>query len=70
MATWLAAAPPGDQQLAGAGIALVSDREDEAFQKSLPRRRVNLRAVDRVTGLDYSVGGGHVILILYVLEPR
>jgi hypothetical protein len=31
---------------------------------------VNLSAVDRVTGLDYSADGGHVILILYDLEPR
>ena len=51
-------------------MALVGDREDAAFRKSLATRRLNLRAIDRVTGLDYSAGGGHVILILYDLEPR
>ncbi len=30
---------------------------------------MNLRAVDRVIGLDYSPGKGRVILILYDLEP-
>jgi hypothetical protein len=31
---------------------------------------MNLSAVDRVIGLDYSPGEGRVILILYDLEPR
>jgi hypothetical protein len=62
--------PPGDRQLPGAGIVLISDREDEAFQQSLARRGVNLTTVDRVIGLDYSPGKGRVILILYDLEPR
>ena len=69
-ATRLATAAPGDRQLAGAGMALVSDREDVAFRKSLATRRLNLSAVDRVTGLDYSAGGGWVILTLHDLEPR
>jgi hypothetical protein len=50
-ATRLAAVHRGDRKLAGAGIALVSDREDDAFQKSLAGRAVNLSAVDRVIGL-------------------
>jgi hypothetical protein len=66
----LAAAHRGNRKAAGAGIALVSDREDEAFQKSLARRAVNLSAVDRVIGLDYLPGAGRAILILYDLEPR
>ena len=69
-ATRLATAAPGDRQLAGAGMALVSDREDAAFRRSLATSRLNLNAVDRVTGLDYSAGGGRVILTLYDLEPR
>jgi hypothetical protein len=66
----LATAAPGDRQLAGASMAPVGDREDAAFRKSLATRGLNLSAVDRVTGLDYSAGGGRVILTLYDLEPR
>jgi hypothetical protein len=51
-ATQLATAAPEDRQLAGAGMALVSHREDAAFRKFLATRRLNLSAVDRVTGLD------------------
>jgi hypothetical protein len=69
-ATRLATAAPGDRQLAGAGMALVSDREDAAFRKSLATRRLNLSAVDRVTGLDYSSGQSCVILTSHDLEPR
>jgi hypothetical protein len=69
-ATQLATAAPEDRQLAGAGMALVSHREDAAFRKFLATRRLNLSAVDRVTGLDYSAGGSWVILTLYDLEPR
>ncbi|HEX4184317.1 MAG TPA: glycosyltransferase family 39 protein [Stellaceae bacterium] len=69
-ATRLATAAPADRQLAGAGMALVSDRADAAFRKSLATRGLNLSAIDRVTGLDYSGGGGRVILTLYALEPR
>ena len=64
----LVTSAPADRQLAGAGIALVSDREDAAFHESLATRRLNLRPIDRVTGLDYSAGGGRVILTLYDLE--
>jgi hypothetical protein len=69
-ATRLATVAPGDRQLAGAGMALVGDREDAAFRKSLATRGLNLSAVDRVSGLDYSAGRGRVILSLYDLEPR
>jgi len=31
--------------------------------------RLNVRAVDQLTGLDYSAGGGNVVLILYDLDP-
>jgi len=68
--TRLATAAPGDRQLAGAGMALVDDRADAAFRKSSATRGLNLSAVDRVSGLDYSAGGGRVILILCDLEPR
>jgi hypothetical protein len=51
-------------------MALVSDRADAAFPKYLATRRWNLRAVDRVIGLDYSASGGHLILTLYDLERR
>jgi hypothetical protein len=69
-ATRLAAVPTGDRQLAGAGITLVSDQEDKAFQKFLARRGVNLSAVDRISGLDCLAGGGLVILIPCDSEPR
>lgn len=69
-ATRLVTAAPADRQLPGAGMALVSDREDAAFRKSLAARRLNLRAIDRVTGLDYPTGGSRVILTLYDLERR
>ena len=62
--------PQGVDSSPAPGIVLVSDREAEAFQQSLARCGVNLRAVDRVIGLDYSPGKGRVILILYDLEPR
>jgi 4-amino-4-deoxy-L-arabinose transferase-like glycosyltransferase len=69
-ATRLVTAAPADRQLAGADMALVSDREDEAFRKSLAARGLSLRAIDRVTGIDYSAGGGRVTLTLYDLERR
>jgi len=69
-ATRLVTAAPADQQLSGAGMALVGDREDAAFRKSLATRGLNLHAIHRVTGVDYSAGGGRVILTLYDLEPR
>ena len=69
-ATRLVTAAPAHQQLSGAGMALVGDREDAAFRKSLATRGLNLHSIDRVTGVDYSAGGGRVILTLYDLEPR
>ena len=68
--TWLVTAAPGDEQLAGAGMAFVSDRDAAAFRNSLATRGLNVRAVDRVSGVAYSAGGGRVILTLYDLEPR
>jgi 4-amino-4-deoxy-L-arabinose transferase-like glycosyltransferase len=69
-ATRLVTAAPADRQLSGAGMALVSDRQDAAFRKSLATLGLNLREIDRVTGLDYPAGGSRVILTLYDLEPR
>jgi hypothetical protein len=64
----LVTAEPGDTQLAGAGIALVRDRDDAAFRGSLAARGLNVRAIGQVRGLDYASGGGSVVLILYDLE--
>ena len=68
-ATRLVTARPGDGQLAGAGMALVNDRDDAEFLRSLAHRGLTARALDRVEGLDYSAGGGKLILTLYRLEP-
>jgi hypothetical protein len=68
-ATRLVTADPGDGQLAGAGIALVNDRYAEEFRRSLGRRGLTARALDRVEGLDYSAGGSKLVLTLYRLEP-
>ena len=68
-ATRLVTAQPGDGQLAGAGMALVNDRYDAEFLRSLARRGLTARALDRVEGLDYSAGGGKLVLTLYRLEP-
>jgi 4-amino-4-deoxy-L-arabinose transferase-like glycosyltransferase len=68
-ATRLVTANPGDAQLAGAGVALVNDRYDMEFQRSLARHGLTIRALDRVEGLDYSAGGGKLVLTLYRLEP-
>jgi 4-amino-4-deoxy-L-arabinose transferase-like glycosyltransferase len=68
-ATRLVTAAPGDGQLEGAGMALVSDRDDTQFQQSLAARGLSARALDRVAGLDYSAGGGKLVLTLYALEP-
>ena len=67
--TRLVTAAPGDGQLAGAGLAFVRERDDATFRKSLAGHGISVRAIDRVTGLDYSAGGGSVVLILYDLEP-
>jgi 4-amino-4-deoxy-L-arabinose transferase-like glycosyltransferase len=68
-ATRLVTAAPGNEQLAGAGLALVSDRYDAEFQQSLAAHGLSARAIDRVSGLDYSAGGGKLVLTLYALEP-
>ena len=68
-ATRLVTAQPGDGQLAGAGMALVNGRYDAEFLKSLAHRGLTARALDRVEGLDYSAGGGKLVLTLYRLEP-
>ena len=68
-ATRLVTAEPGDGQLAGAGMALVDDRSDAEFLRSLARRGLTARALERVEGLDYSAGRGKLILTLYRLEP-
>jgi 4-amino-4-deoxy-L-arabinose transferase-like glycosyltransferase len=68
-ATRLVTAAPADQ-LVGAGMALVSGRDDAAFRRSLESRGLHPLAIDRVSGLDYSAGGGRVTLTLYGLERR
>jgi 4-amino-4-deoxy-L-arabinose transferase-like glycosyltransferase len=68
-ATRLITAQPGDGQLAGAGMALVNDRYNVEFLRSLAHRGLTARALDRVEGLDYSAGGGKLVLTLYRLEP-
>ena len=68
-ATRLVTAAPADDQLAGAGMALVNDRYDGEFLQSLARHRLSARALDRIEGLDYSAGGGKLILTLYRMEP-
>jgi 4-amino-4-deoxy-L-arabinose transferase-like glycosyltransferase len=68
-ATRLVTANPGDGQLDGAGMALVNDRYDAEFLRSLAHRGLTARALDRIEGLDYSAGGGKLVLTLYRLEP-
>jgi 4-amino-4-deoxy-L-arabinose transferase-like glycosyltransferase len=68
-ATRLVTAAPGEAQLAGASLALVNERYDAEFRQSLAWHGLSARALDRVTGLDYSAGGGKLVLTLYRLEP-
>ena len=68
-ATRLVTAAPGDGQLAGARLALVRDRYETEFRRSLTARGLTARTIDRVTGLDYSTGGEQLNLILFRLEP-
>jgi 4-amino-4-deoxy-L-arabinose transferase-like glycosyltransferase len=68
-ATRLVTAAPGSGQLAGAGVALVSERYDTEFRQSLAAHRLSARAIDRVSGFDYSAGGNKLVLTLYELEP-
>jgi len=67
--TRLATAAPADDQLAGAGMALVNEDYGTEFLQSLARHGLTARALDRIEGLDYSAGGGKVVLTLYRLEP-
>jgi 4-amino-4-deoxy-L-arabinose transferase-like glycosyltransferase len=68
-ATRLVTAEPADDQLTGAGVALVNDRYASEFLRSLARHGLTGRALDRAEGLDYSAGSGKLILTLYRLEP-
>ena len=67
-ATRLVTAAPADHQLAGAGMALVNERFDAEFRQSLASHNLAIRALGRVEGLDYSSGGGKLLLTLYRLE--
>jgi hypothetical protein len=69
-ATRLTTAAPGDWQLAGAGLALVSERDDSTFHRSLGSRGLRPAAIERVSGLDYSAGGHRVTLTPYNVERR
>jgi 4-amino-4-deoxy-L-arabinose transferase-like glycosyltransferase len=68
-ATRLVTAAPANDQLAGAGMALVNNRFDAEFLQSLASRKLAARALGSVEGLDYSSGGGKLMLTLYRLEP-
>jgi 4-amino-4-deoxy-L-arabinose transferase-like glycosyltransferase len=68
-ATRLVTAAPGDDQLSGAGIAVVNSRDDLEFRQSLARHGLTAQALDRVAGLDYSAGGARLVLTLYRLKP-
>jgi 4-amino-4-deoxy-L-arabinose transferase-like glycosyltransferase len=68
-ATRLVTATPSIAQLAGAGLALVNERDEAQFRQSLAGHGLTARALERVTGLDYSAGGTKVVLTLYGLEP-
>lgn len=67
--TRLVTAEPANDQLTGAGMALVNDRYAPEFLKSLARHGLTARPLDQAEGLDYSAGGSTLILILYRLEP-
>jgi 4-amino-4-deoxy-L-arabinose transferase-like glycosyltransferase len=67
--TRLVTATPSVAQLAGAGLALVNERDEARFRQSLAGHGLTARALERVTGLDYSAGGTKVVLTLYGLEP-
>jgi hypothetical protein len=51
-------------------MAPVSDQEDAAFRKSFAMFGLDVRPIDRVSGLDYSAGGSRAKLILYDAERR
>jgi 4-amino-4-deoxy-L-arabinose transferase-like glycosyltransferase len=68
-ATTLAAAAPATEQLAGARLALVNRRDEAQFLRALSSYGLTANPLERVTGLDYSAGGGKLVLTLYRLEP-
>ena len=68
-ATRLITAAPSDEQLAGAGSALVNDHYDTEFRQSLGARGLSARGIGNVTGLDYSASGAKLTLTLYELDP-
>jgi 4-amino-4-deoxy-L-arabinose transferase-like glycosyltransferase len=67
--TRLVTATLSADQLAGAGLALVSQHDDTEFRQSLAGHALIPRTLEQVTGLDYSAGGTKVVLTLYGLEP-
>jgi 4-amino-4-deoxy-L-arabinose transferase-like glycosyltransferase len=67
--TRLVTAAPADSQLKDAGMAFVNHRYDAEFRHSLAGRGLTAQALDRIEGLDYSAGGGKLVLTLYRLEP-
>ena len=67
--TRLVTAGLSSDQLAGAGLALVNERDDAQFRQSLADHRMTARSLEQVTGVDYSAGGKPVVLTLYRLEP-
>jgi 4-amino-4-deoxy-L-arabinose transferase-like glycosyltransferase len=68
--TRLLTASPGTGQLAGAGLALVSDRYDEEFRRFLDAQGQAAHRIGQVSGLDYSSGGKPMVLGLYDLGPN
>ena len=67
--TRLVTAEFSSDQLAGAGLALVNERDDAQFRQSLADHRMIARSLEQVAGVDYSAGGMPVVLTLYRLEP-
>jgi 4-amino-4-deoxy-L-arabinose transferase-like glycosyltransferase len=68
-ATRMVTAGLSSDQLAGASLALVNERDDAQFRQSLADHRLIAHTLEQVTGLDYSAGGKPVVLTLYRLEP-
>ena len=68
-ATRLVTATPTGDQLAGADLALVSDRYETQFRQSLASHGLTARALEQIAGLDYSAAGTSLALTLYRLEP-
>ncbi len=59
----------GDAPVAAGDEALVSDRQDKAFQQEVARRNLAARPIDRVSGTNYS-GGQEMTLTLYRIEAQ